>query len=415
MPKPFAFPKQRQRRPLYPQSHGGSMVAASAKPKYNPSKVLAGFDTNKPLSGQDLIRAARAMTALETRPQLHGYKQLANQLKTERNIEAKGLGALGERLQTNTTDVYKNIAVSEADSLARQQSLGQMLNQQSGAIAQQGTQDLTQMQQGQLGDYTQGLQMRGAPGGGSAQQELANAVASQQASQVANNGAAQNLASSQASAFGQLGAGLAGSAQLQGGEAVAGIGRDIISRTASSNQKYREGIQTALGKLADVKATKGPSMIKNLLELRGGEQKYQLGRAAVRREKAKLAAEATQDAAANTIAQQKADAATTSAGASALNAATSAWEARHPGATPKERQKNRKEVRLGIGEIKSTIPLGITHFGAAPKTVDQLNKLAEYVNTKTSASPTLVHKVLKHWWVKNKPLKASGSVHLGGS
>lgn len=392
---------------LRPQSLSGAHANAGAapglgkgpkpKPKFNPLKALREIETNKVLTGKDLNTAARALTALELRPQLHGYKQLANQLHTERDTEEAGFGRLGSELQGNVSDVYKNIATSEAEGLARQQSLGQMMNQQSGQIAQQGSQDLAAMQTGQLGDYTKALEMRGAPGGGSAQQELASAVAAQQASQSANSQAAQQFAGAQAASFGSLGAGLAGAGQLQGGEAVSGIGRDVLSRTAASNLKYNEGIQTALGKLADVKALKGATMVKNLLDLRGGEQKFALGQAAVRGEKSKLRAEEAEDAAQNAIDQQKADASSTSAQASLISAEASKWKAHHPEASSGEAAKKRKELKADVRNIRAILPTASAYYKGS-KSANNIEAYISYINSKSSAPESLVRKVVKRWW-----------------
>lgn len=379
---------------------GGEAGAGKPKSKFHPLKILGELDTGSVLTGKDLRKAARALTALEVRPQVHGYSLLAKQLHGERETEAQGLGTLGTHLQGGVTDVYKNIAASEADSLARQQALAGQLNTTSANIATEGQQGLAGMQEGQLGDYTQALQQRGAPGGGSAQQELANAVALQDRSQAANSEAARQSAASQGASSGALSAALAGATQMQGGGAVAGIGRDIIGRVAASNQKYDEGIQTARSKLADVKATKGGLFTKNLLGLREGEQKFLLGSQAVQGDKAKLAAEAKQDAASNAIAQQNADSSRISANASALNAATSAWEARHPNASSGERAEHRKEVKHDVGEIKSLLAPVIAELGAPPKNEKQLNILIGKINSKASADPTLVAKVLQHWWTE---------------
>lgn len=386
-------------------ARGGSLARASAvsgaapgasgagkKKKYNPYAVLSSLESGDLLSGKDLTRAARALTALEIRPQVRGYKQLASQLRSEREMEAKGLGALGTRLQGGVTDVYKNIASAEAQGLANQQALGQGLVTQSGAIAQTGAQDLRAMQGGEVGDYTKALALRGAPGGGSAQQDLANAVAAQQANQSANSQAAQQAAASQATGYSQLASGLAGSAQLQGGAAVAGIGRDILSRTAESNQKYGEGIQTALGKAGDARALKGSTFIKNLLELRGGEQKYQLGRAAVRGErqanqlgKEQLAEDKRQANMSNQL------------GLASL--ALKEWEAAHPGAASGERRERKQKAKQEIREVRSLIPGLVATYGA-PENKKMLNQFTLALNGKASADPTLVQRVLNRWYKK---------------
>jgi len=396
-------------------AEGGAAPGAAGgqgqgKQKFHPLRFFKRLEAGDSLTGKQLLRGARALTALETRPEVHGYGLLAKQLHGERESEAAALGKLGSTLQGGVTSVYKNIASSEADSLARQQALGGQLNATSAGIAQQGQQGLASMQTGQLGDLTAGLEMRGAPGGGGAQQELANAVAQQQQAQSANSQAAQQFAAQQGSSYGQLGAMLAGSAQMQGGAAVSGIGQSIIGRVGASNQKYDESIQSARQKLADAKALKGSKLVKNLLALRGEEQKYELGKAAVTSEKEKLAAQIAQDKASNRISQQNADSSRISAMASARNAAINEWEARHPGASSNEKAKHRKEVVQEAGEVKALIPTVIAELGRPPKSPKELNQFIGKVNSKASADPQLIRHVIKNWYEQHKKAKL-GHMH----
>lgn len=381
-------------------------------PTYHPLAVLKNLEASKVLTGKQLNQAARALTALEVRPQLRGYKQLANQLTRERNEETAGLGKLGTALQGNVGDVYKNIGAANAQGLAGQQAIAGMLNQQGAQISAQGADQLQKMQAGAVGDYTQGLAARNSPVGGSAQQALSEAVAGQQAAQTANTGAAQRFAANQGAGNVALQAQLAGAAQMQGGAAVGGIGRDIVGRVGASNQKYGENIQSALGKLAEVKATKGAAFNKNLLSLREGEQKFLLGEQATRTNKEKLAAEKEQNAAANAINQQKANASSTSATASLINAQTSRWESQHPGASNNERAKHRQEVKHEIREVHSLIPGVIAEFGAPPKGPKQLNLFMAKMNSKASADPIVVQRVLRNWERERRlPHKPLGHMH----
>lgn len=366
---------------------------------YHPMQVLKGLDTNGVLTGKQMREAARALTALEVRPVVHGYRQLANQLGQQKEAEAKGLGALGERLQGGVTDVYRNIAQSEAQNLARQQALGTQLNQRSGEIATQGQQDLTKMQEGQLGAQTDALALRGAPGGGSAQAELASAVAAQQARQSADSQAAEQFAASQGAGATQLAGMLGGAAQLQGGAANSEIARQITNRVASSNQEKDQAIATALGKLADAKATKGSTFVKNLLSLREGEQKFKLGEQAVHGEKEGQKLKERENAEGKEEANRK-------YGLELKKFGLAQWEAHHPGATSGETAKKAKEIHEDVAEVKSMIPTAAAAAKEAKKANDFEGYVA-FVNEKTSAPPQIVRKVLKHWWQKRNAVNAA--------
>ena len=135
-------------------------TAAPNKPAYHPLAVLKSFDPNKPLTGKDMAQAARALTVLETRPVIHGYKGIIREEEKAKSAEAEGLGKLGERTSGNVSDTYKNIAASEAETLARQSALGKQLTTGSANIARTGNQELAGMQKGALGGYENQLQMR---------------------------------------------------------------------------------------------------------------------------------------------------------------------------------------------------------------------------------------------------------------
>lgn len=392
-------------------ANAGAAPGAGQGPKksFRPNKVLNELETGKLLTPKQLHRAARALTALEVRPQVKGYGRLANELKGERETEAKGLGALGTQLQSGVTDVYHNIAQSAAQSLATQQALANQLNTTSAGIATEGQQALTGMQNTQTQGVADALASRGAPGGGTAQQELAAAVASQRANQSANSQATQQFAAQQGAGSVQLAAGLAGAGQLQGGQAVAGIGQTALGRIAKSNREYGSGIREALAKKAEAKASKGGLFAKNLLGLRGEEQKFLLGKEAVKgeRQKQQLAEQEAQQAKKENRQDQAQRKQENSQWAAEFG--LKQWEAAHPNAGSKEAQKKAEEIHQDVAEIKSVIPTAVSAAkgsGAA----NNFEAYISYVNTKTSAPPQLVRHVLKRWWDKRAKSKL-GHMH----
>lgn len=376
------------------------------KPKFNPYKVLKGLETNKLLTPQQLNRAANALTVLETRPEIHGYQRIAKQLGEQKGLEDQGLLNLGQRTTGQVSSAYQNIAQSEAQSLATEKALGEQLNQRSGEIASQGAAALTAAQQGATDALGANLALRGGAPGGSAQEQLAQAVAAQKSTQASDSAAAQQFAASQGASTAGMLAEMAGSAQMQGGATVGQIGRDIIGRKAEADQKYGQSIREALGKKAEAKASFGAKNVKNLLELRANEQKYGLGKAAVQGEKTKLqlekekaGEEGKQNAIKNKLAVAKLNNETKKAEASWLDATTNAWEAQHPNASSGEAGKHRKEYREGAAEVRALIPSLVAAYGA-PKNQKMLNQFTNAVNSKASANPTIVKKVLEIWWNK---------------
>lgn len=387
---------------------GAAQAGGGKKGGFHPNKVLNELETGNLLTGKQLRQAARAITALEVRPQVKGYGRLAGQLKGERETEAKGLGALGTQLQSSVGSVYHNIAQSEAQSLATQQALANQLNSTSANIAQQGATDLTAMQNTQTQGVADALTARGAPTGGGAQQELAAAAAAQQANQSANSQASQQFAAQQGASYGNLAATMAGATQQQGGAAVGGIGQTVIGRIAKSNREYGGDIREALAKKAEAKASGGPLFAKNLLGLRGEEQKFLLGKEAVKgeRQKQQLAEEEAAQSKRENRQDQSQQKRENSQWAAEFGLKT--WEAQHPDAGSNKIAEKRQEIKQDVNEVKSLLATVIGAEGA-PKDGQQLNALIGALNSKASANPTLVRKVAQRWFQSHQRASKQGN------
>ncbi len=368
--------------------------------------LLNGLQTNQALSGRQIDKAAGALTQLETRPEIQGYRQVASQLGQERGAEDTGLEKLGKMTTAGVSGVYKNIAESEAQNMAHEQALGNMLNQQSSQIAQNGSQSLASMQSGALGGLTQQLAARGAPiGNGGAQQALTQAVASQDAQQNADSQAAQQFAAQQASSYGAMGAGMANSAAMQGGTAVGNIANDIVGRTAESDQSYNANIQTVLDKLAEAKSEKGAKDVKNVLALRGGEQKFLLGKGALGAKQGETAQKehADERKSAREAEKNRTDYATV-ANADTVKAQAYFYHYHHPKTSSSE-----KSLQQQIPSIRAEIPKMVSEA----KGSGQANNFNAYQAQAETAlgktyPPSLIRQVLQHWW-QNRP--AQGRKH----
>jgi hypothetical protein len=396
--------------------NGGGGGGGATKPKFNPMRVMRNLPTNKPLTPKQQFALARAEGVLETRPAIREFARIAKQEAQERDSTAAGLSNLGTRTAGNVSDVYKNIAESAAKSLAMQGQLGQQLNQQSGQIAATGNKELAGMQTGALGDLTSQLQMRGAPAGGGAQEALAQAVASQQATQNSDSQAAQQFAASQGANSAGLLAGMAGATQMQGGEAVAGIGRAITNRVAESNAKFNQTIQSAHEKQAEAKQNQGLDITKNLGAIREGEQKFQLGEQATHGEKAALTQKEREGQREHHHQEREAGTNERGADTAAGKLGLERWEAHHPSASSGEIAKQEKKTAEEIKNIKSLIPQAAAEAKKAEsegkKGVSTLPNYISYINSQGEAgSPALVRQVLKHWWEKKTARENQGGTH----
>jgi hypothetical protein len=395
---------------------------------FHPWKVLEDYKPGKPLSGKEMREYARALAVTETKPQIHGYAGLVRESEKAKKQEAAGLGKLGARTSGNVSDVYSNIAKSEAENIARQQALGSQLTTNAAGIASTSNAELAAQQSGALGSYESQLAQRGAPSGGGAQEALAQAVAAQTAAQSTDNQAAQQFAASQAANSNQLAAAMAGSAAMQGGSAVGAINRDTVNRVGESNQRYDQSINGLREKLGEAKSAFGTDFAKNLLSLRGNEQKFILGKDAVAGNKEKLSAEKEAAKAAAAEANAAAAAKTGENAQDQSNAdrqfelelkkfGLAEWEAKHPNAASGEAQKQQKKLGEEVKEVKTLIPTIVTELGKVPKGTPPNKVLQTYiakVNSTASANPTVVAKVLKAWWNKGYGERLSGGVNPFG-
>src|SRR5262249_37268003 len=158
-----------------------------------------------------------------------------------------GLQASGDRATGNVSDAYRNMAQSAAEGLARQNAIGNLLRQRTGEIGQRAQTEAAQHQQGALGSYMQGLQLRGAPGGGAAHQALPNQAAAEQTRAAGAAQAANDYANMSAGAYQQFGSGQAAANQQRGTEAIGTLQRDIASRIAQNALSSAQDVNEARG------------------------------------------------------------------------------------------------------------------------------------------------------------------------
>lgn len=259
-------------------------------PLYNPSAMLGG---------RKLKGAAKKLTKLEIGPQARSYERLAQQLAQQGQQVGTGLQALGDRTSGVVQNTYKNLATSVAENLARQKAIGETLQSRLAGVGSQAGQELGTQQGAALGSYIQGLGLKGAPGGGAAQQALAERAQAEQARQQQAAAAANQYGAMSAGAYNAYAAGQGAAQQQRGGESVAAIQRDIANRIAQGNLTTSQNVQEALGKATDIRALKGPTMLKNLLALREGERTFGLNQQAANLNAAKFQASLAQNAVEN--------------------------------------------------------------------------------------------------------------------
>lgn len=328
--------KQKQNRPRPVAKHPKAPKGGGGGGLLNPSLLL---------SGRKLGRAANKLTSLELTPAINAYGRQVTDLQTQGAGQALGLQQLGQRTGAAVGSAYDSLNASAGQNNLRQQAIANTLNQQTGQIAQQQQQAVTNSQQGELGGLTAALKSGNVdPGGSASQAALANQVQAQQQAAAQRAQGYQQFASAQGGALTGMGNALTASAQMRGREAQSSIAQAIADRIAQSNADSASAIREAQGKQADTQALWGASRIKNLLQLRGSERQQldALASQAGLNSRAQLSANTS---IANNL--------RTTGTSRANNAASNATSRHNTGARGRQAKKHDKRNPSGKGSSKS--------------------------------------------------------------
>lgn len=234
------------------------------------------------LRGKHILRIARALTRIETQPQINAYRRLAGRYGRDMNRDLRGLHRLGERTRRQIGGAYSSTDVQLAAAKRATRQRGVNTKQQVSQIGADAGQRLNEVQTSTLGNQIDTLAGQGIPAGQSASQSaLAQAMASQQQSSDRSRTAWDQFTANQASTDNTLAANMLSANKMARVNAKAEASRITMSRKAQTRADYGEARRDVLGKLADAKSLKGSTMLKNLLELREGERSFLNEKAAV--------------------------------------------------------------------------------------------------------------------------------------
>lgn len=246
------------------------------------------LNPNSTAEGKDLLKLARALTKIEIKPQVNAYKRLVKELRGQQTADTLGLRNLGNQTATQIGGAYQGADAGAAGSTLQASAIGQMLNQQQAAAQGQAAAQQAQTQSGQLGGLQEAMALRGAPGGGQAQQALQTLVNQQAARSAAEGQASATAAAAQGANYAGLSNAQRQATAQQGATALSDTARLIASRIAENKLTTGQDIREAQGKKADVKALKGAKMLEVLSTLRESERDFLLGKAATKQDRRAL-------------------------------------------------------------------------------------------------------------------------------
>lgn len=230
-PKPKPKPKAKPLTAAQRQA-----AAANKNPLYNPSVQLAG---------NNLLRASQQLADLSLRPQLGALDQQSKTVTTQ-----------GTALASRAGDYYRQLAAEEAKRVATQQALAGGLNTATADVGTRSGQvygllDAAE-QQRQQADQAQ----RGTGLGGDTSQ-VAMVLGAQRANSQQQQQTAETAAAEQGSNWASLANAMAQTRGLRGGEVQGQLLNRVLNQQAD-----------IAGKRADLSATRGDLVTKNLTGLR---------------------------------------------------------------------------------------------------------------------------------------------------
>ena len=288
------------------------------------------LDPKKTLSGKQIKKVAGALTNIELNPTINSYVRQGKQIGRQGKRDTRGLNKLGKQTTRGIAGAYNASAGSGQQNVAAQQALAQQMSQGTADINAAAAAQQNATQTGALGDLTAALTANNAEVGGSdARAQMALRL---QQEQLASGQLAQGNANlstvignaNVSNAQGQLLSGI-----QQGNAAVASNKAMMASRIAEAKAATRDAQREAFGKVADTRALKGASRLKNIMELRAGERTYGNERAAIGIDKQGNAIDAQKVA--NDAADDAHDNANDDA-TLALDKQQQQWEQAHPNA-----------------------------------------------------------------------------------
>jgi hypothetical protein len=102
------------------------------------------LDPLKNLTGTDLRKVAEALTRAGSGRELTALDAMIASLQRNRDVDVGKLQRLGEQATGNVSSYYRSLAQAESQNLARQQALGQRLQQDVGAAGTAAQQNIQQ-------------------------------------------------------------------------------------------------------------------------------------------------------------------------------------------------------------------------------------------------------------------------------
>jgi hypothetical protein len=268
--KPPGLDKLTARRKVLQNKFSDEQKAKSNKQTWN---TLS--DPMASLSGKSLMRGARALEKLTSRPGIDAKRTeiKLNRQSTDRDVTK--LGNMGGRLKTQLDGLSTTMDRYGKEAYTRAQDSNAEMNQRLTASADDAKNRLNSLQGSVLGEQISNLTGQGVSASGSGSGQVMGQFAQmQQQSQANRTQATADLAAKMAQAnLMTTEAGTTAAKNTLNNQAIS-VQRNIATRSADRMFEGSQNEARAQAELATLKGLRGAELVNQIMKLRGTEREF---------------------------------------------------------------------------------------------------------------------------------------------
>jgi hypothetical protein len=268
--RPPGLDKLTARRKVLQNKFSDEQKAKSNKKTWN---TLS--DPTATLSGKPLMRSARALEKLTSRPGIDAKRTeiKLNRAATDRDVTK--LGNMGGRLKTQLDGLSTTMDQYGKEAYTRAQDSNAEMNQRLTASADEAKNRLNSLQGSVLGEQISNLTGQGVSASGSGSGQVMGQFAQmQQQSQANRTQATADLAAKMAQAnLMTTEAGTTAAKNTLNNQAIS-VQRNIATRSADRMFEGSQNEARAQAELATLKGLRGAELVNQIMKLRGTEREF---------------------------------------------------------------------------------------------------------------------------------------------
>ena len=266
-----------------PKSKFEKRVARAVRKRIKAQKKKDLLSPQRQLSGKQLNKVAGALTKIELNPSIRAYKQEKKTTRKQLRRDTRALNRLGNKTADQVGRYYNAF---DADAQANINALQGIANTSAHGIAgtnRDALMNAVKQVGGTLASTDKSLGENAA--GSGSRQKMSEQLALEQQRLIAAGQNDANFSEAMNKAGLIAAMGQRSSAASQGAANQSAIKTTIASRIAQERSAARDAMREAQSKIAETKALRGPTRLKNLMDLRSGERDFWATKAGIKNER----------------------------------------------------------------------------------------------------------------------------------